>query len=148
MNDPVVYEYLESGGNYDIEQLYSYVNEQLSKDVLFWAIHEKTSNKHIGNIKIDPINISENSGEYGIMIGDRESWGKGYAKESTALVINHCFEVLKISTITLGVVCENQKAIKLYKDLGFEVYETKSNIGTYNGKLCDSYRMKLNDDGR
>ena len=54
LNDVEVNTYLESGGNYTIQLLSDFLKEQEQKDILFWAIHLKDSNKHIGNIKIDP----------------------------------------------------------------------------------------------
>lgn len=63
MNDSDVNKYLESGGDYTINKLKKFLIEQEEKDILFWAIHIKQSNKHIGNIKIDPIDESTVSGE-------------------------------------------------------------------------------------
>lgn len=143
LNDPEVYRYLESGGDYSIEKLRNFLEEQVNKEILFWAIHLRTTEKHIGNIKIDPIEKNQNSGEYGIMMGDRTEWGKGYAREASWTVINYCFEALNLSQITLGVVENNIKALSLYKSMGFEVTKTIKDKGVYNGKMCNSIRMKL-----
>lgn len=143
LNDPDVTMYMESGGNYNLEQLRNFLEEQERKDILFWAIHIKESNKHIGNIKIDPINISENSGEYGIMMGDKLEWGKGYAKEASINIINYCFKKIGFSKITLGVVEDNISAVELYIRLGFKIVSKNNNTGMYQGKLCNSIRMVL-----
>ena len=42
---------------------------------------------NIGNIKIDPINEIHKFGEYGILIGDKEYWGKGFAREASEEVL-------------------------------------------------------------
>jgi [ribosomal protein S5]-alanine N-acetyltransferase len=143
MNDLEVIRYLESGGNYTLEKLRSFLEEQERKDIFFWAIHLKENSRHIGNIKIDPINISENSGEYGIMMGDKSEWGKGYAKEASMRVIEYCFKNIGLSKITLGVVEDNISAVELYIRMGFKVVEKKNNTGVYQGKLCSSIRMVL-----
>jgi ribosomal-protein-alanine N-acetyltransferase len=143
INDPEVNMYLETRGNYTLDLLKSYIEEQYKKDIYFWAIHLKESNKHIGNIKIDPINLNTNSGEYGILVGDKTNWGKGYAKEASLKIIEYCFNNLKLSKITLGVVDDNINAVKLYKKIGFKVNEVKKDIGVYNNKLCNSIRMSL-----
>src|SRR6056297_1205733 len=101
LNDPEVNKYLETRGGYTIEKLRSFLEEQEKKKILFWAIHKKQDTKHIGNIKIDPIDESKNSGEYGILIGDKEEWGKGFAKEASWAAINFCFNELKLEQITL-----------------------------------------------
>ena len=66
INDPEVNMYLETRGNYTLNLLNSYIEEQYENEIYFWAIHRKDTNAHIGNIKIDPINIETMSGEYGI----------------------------------------------------------------------------------
>ena len=143
LNDIEVNTYLESGGNYTIQLLADFLKEQEQKDILFWAIHLKDSNKHIGNIKIDPINNELNSGEYGVLMGDKTNWGKGFANEASNRIIKYCFEELKLAKITLGVIENNIKAVSLYKKIGFIITEQKEKTGVYNNKLSNSLRMSL-----
>lgn len=146
MNDIDIYKYLETGGNYTLKDLEDYLSQQEKNDILFWAIHIKESKKHIGNIKIDPLDYTNNSGEYGIMMGDKTEWGKGYAKEASLKVINFCFNELNLSQVTLGVIQNNINAIKLYEKIGFVVEKIIENFGKYQGKVCSSIRMvKTND---
>ncbi len=79
LNDREVNKYLESGGNYEFDSLKTYILNHQNNKTLFWAISIKSSKQHIGNIKIDPVDIKNNSAELGIMIGDKNEWGKGYA---------------------------------------------------------------------
>ncbi len=143
INDADINMYLETKGNYTLDLLKSYVDEQYKNEIYFWAIHLKDSKKHIGNIKIDPIHVETNSGEYGILMGDKENWGKGYAKEASFAIINYCFEELKLSKITLGVIEDNINAVALYKKMGFTIDEVKTNVGTYNNKMSNALRMSF-----
>ncbi len=120
LNDTNVNKYLESGGDYSIEKLNDYLSEIEKNDIYFWAITLKHNNKHIGNIKIDPINEKHNTAEYGIMIGDTTEWGKGYAKEATIRVLEECFNKIGLRKITLGYIESNTTAQKLYDKLGFK----------------------------
>ena len=72
---------MDSGGDYNINKLEKYLTEVENNPKYFWAIVLKDNKKHIGNIKIDPINFKHFFGEYGIMIGDTNSWRKRYAEE-------------------------------------------------------------------
>lgn len=146
LNNPKVNKYLESGGDYTIEALRQFLEEQERKQILFWAILLKKSNKHIGNIKIDPIDKAQNSGEYGILMGDVEEWGKGYAKEASLKIIDYCFKDLNLSKITLGVLDQNKAALKLYERIGFSTYNRTENYGIYGGQTCDSIRMVKQND--
>jgi [ribosomal protein S5]-alanine N-acetyltransferase len=143
LNDAEVYKFLETGGNYSIEQLREYLEEVEKKDILFWGIHLKESDSHIGNIKIDPVNKRHGLGEYGIMMGRKSEWGKGFAMEATSRVIDYCFQESEIRKITLGVVADNHAALRLYKKLGFITEGIYKDHGLYNGKYCDIVRMAL-----
>ena len=133
MNDEEVYKYLETGGSYSKSDLETYPKAAEENDQLhFWAIRIKANQKHIGNIKIDPINFRHGYGEYGILMGDRDEWGKGYAQEASEVVIEYCFNSLKIRKVTLGVVADNIGAVKLYHKLGFVQEGLYKYQGLYN----------------
>jgi len=143
LNDPEVFKYLETGGNLTVPLLQEFLEGVEKKNILFWAIILKEGNKHIGNIKIDPVNNRHGLGEYGILIGDKSEWGKGFAKEASLAVINFCFNDINLRKITLGVVKDNIGAYTLYKNLGFLEEGIYKNHGYYEGKYCDVVRMAL-----
>ena len=143
INDSEVNMYLETRGNYNLDLLKAYIEEQYNNETYFWAIHLKESNKHIGNIKIDPINLHTNSGEYGILMGDKTNWGKGYAKEASLRIIKYCFDEIKLDNITLGVVEDNINAVFLYKKIGFKIDTIIKGTKSYNNKISNSLRMSL-----
>lgn len=143
LNDEKVYRYLETGGNYTLAMLKDYLNDVVKQDIYFWGIHLKNNSLHIGNIKIDPINSKHGLAEYGIMMGRRSEWGKGYAKEATNKVIDFCFQELNIRKLTLGVVADNNTAVELYKKVGFITEGVYKQHKFYNGKYCDIIRMAL-----
>jgi len=121
MNDVKVNRHLESGEDYNLEKLTAYLKEVEDNPKYFWAINLKEIDQHLGNIKIDPIDLNHLWGEYGIMIGDRNVWGKGIAKEASKTVIDFCFNTLNLSQINLGVKKNNTRAISLYEKLGFKI---------------------------
>lgn len=140
--DPEVTRYLDSGGDYTMRVLENYVDAMSNRpEVLFWAIHLKSNRCHIGNIKIEGIHKIHKRGEYGILMGDRQVWGRGYAREASLRIMEYCFETLNLRKITLGVVEDNERALKLYQGLGFVVEGIYRNHGFYNGKWCNVVRM-------
>lgn len=142
MNDEEVNRYLESGGDYTIDQLSGFLNSVESRSILFWAIVTKSQKKHIGNIKIDPINWHNKVGEYGIMIGDKAEWKRGYANEASQRIIDFCFsKEVGLRKIMLGVAKENVKAMALYERLGFVIEGEYRAHAFFNNKWCDTYRM-------
>jgi ribosomal-protein-alanine N-acetyltransferase len=144
LNDEEVTRYLEIFEPYSEDQLRNYLQGVDKNDqLMFWAIHIKENNKHIGNIKIDPVNRYHGYGEYGIMMGDRTEWGKGYAAEASKAVIDYCFKKQKLRKINLGVVEDNEAAVNLYKKLGFETEGLYKKHGLYDGQYRNLLRMAI-----
>lgn len=143
LNDPEVYKYLETRGNYALHELREYLAKIIEENVLMWAIHVKESNTHIGNIKIDPINKVHGLGEYGILMGEKTEWGKGYAREASEAVLSYCFGELNLRKITLGVVRDNLGALKLYEKLGFVQEGLYKKHVVYDGSFYDIIRMAI-----
>ena len=143
MNDKEVNKYLSSGGDYDLEKLEKFLKEVENNKILFWAIITKDTKTHIGNIKIDPIDFNNGTCEYGIMMGNKKVWGKGYAKEVSRLVIDYCFTKLNLRKMTLGCIEDNKKAIKLYDSLNFIIEGRFKDHINHNGKFVNVIRMAL-----
>ena len=139
MNDPNVIKYLSSGGDYTLQKLSEFLEDVEENPKYFWAIILKESNRHIGNIKIDPINYKKQYGVYGIMIGDKNYWGMGIAREASLLVIDFCFNKLNLKNISLVFNKANVSALKLYEKIGFiqEVnsYENKNKKQEFDNNI-------------
>jgi len=143
MNDSDVNKFLSSGGGYSLDKLQIFLTEVEKKDILFWAICIKNESKHIGNIKIDPVEIKHGICEYGIMMGDKNEWGKGFAKEASKLVIEFCFKSLNLRKMNLGVIESNKRAVKLYEKLDFVSEGKLINHVSSNGEFVNVLRMAL-----
>lgn len=83
-----------------------------------YAICIKDTDEYIGNVQIT--NIKDHRGEFHIFLGNTNYWGKGIGKKATWLMIDFGFTKLGLEEIYLWVNKFNNKAIKIYKDLGFE----------------------------
>ena len=70
----------------------------------------------IGLSSIDRINMKA---EYGILIGETEYFGKGYAKEASFLILKYAFVELLLNKVYLRVFDNNERALGMYKSLGF-----------------------------
>ena len=74
---------------------------------------ELKNNKHIGNLKIGPININHKTSEISYFIGDKKEWGKGYATESVKLAIKYSFDNLNLYKCIAGVYESNFASSKV-----------------------------------
>jgi [ribosomal protein S5]-alanine N-acetyltransferase len=57
---------------------------------------------------------------FGITIGEKEEWGKGYGTEATRLILAHAFATLNLNRVWLHVYEYNQRGIRSYEKVGFQ----------------------------
>jgi RimJ/RimL family protein N-acetyltransferase len=89
-----------------------------SGDACLFGIYTKDRNM-IGTIKIGPIDFKNRSGEIGIMIGEQEAWGKGYASKSIGMLCEAFFTEGILSKVTAGVSERNIGSMKAFEKNGF-----------------------------
>lgn len=122
LNDPEVNRYLECRlNNNTLESAQRYVLDMReSPDNYQFAIINKENDKHIGNIKIGPINQIYNNAYIGYIIGDAEYWGHGIATEAIRLVLDFGFNKLNLHKISAGVIAPNFASSKALENNGFK----------------------------
>ena len=118
---------LSAKKNQSIACLKSFVSERENKDdILFLGIFTQL-NKHIGNLKYEPIDFENKSAILGILIGDKEWQGKGVANEVISATNVFLNEIYGIKYIDLVVNANNEPAVSLYKKMNFSIYEENDN---------------------
>ena len=75
--------------------------------------------KLIGTYAFDDIDWRIRSAEFGIMIGDKTYWNRGYGTEAVRLLCQHGFNTLNLNRIFLHVFENNPRAIRAYEKAGF-----------------------------
>ncbi|MGE5473211.1 MAG: GNAT family N-acetyltransferase [Ignavibacteriales bacterium] len=121
LEDKEVNKYLETRWTKQtIKSIISFVSEMLeSEDNYLFAILEKSTNKHIGNIKIGPINHNHLLADVSYFIGDRNAWGKGYATEAIRLITAFGFKRLNLHRIQAGLYEDNIGSGKCLEKAGY-----------------------------
>ena len=71
----------------------------------------------MGNIYLT--DIDEESAEYQIFIGEKDYWGRGVAVEASRQILKYAFEKKGLKYVYLHVREDNERALQLYKKLGF-----------------------------
>lgn len=145
MNDRRVNRFLESRfKKWSIRDLKSYIKMiDKSGDNLFLAIILKNGDKHIGNIKIGLINRIHRNAEIGIIIGEQDCWGNGYATEAIKLVAGYCFDSLKLHRLTAGAYKNNLGSIKAFGKAGFSIEGLKKKHFKFNGSYVDGVALGI-----
>jgi ribosomal-protein-alanine N-acetyltransferase len=149
MNDPEVLKYTESRFQpHSKKQLRAYVakiNE--NQDFIFRAITLRGSGRHIGNIKLGPIDWNHRFGDVGIIIGAKDCWGQSYAGESIRLLSEFAFTSLKLHKLTAGCYGVNTTAVKAFEKAGFLQEGVRRSQYLYEGRYVDLVCLGLINPG-
>lgn len=121
LNDPEVNKYLETRFSpQTMDSIKAYVEKMSQKaDEIFLAICDKATDKHIGNIKLGPINPHHKYADISLVIGDKDFWGKGLATEAIKLISDHAFTKLGLHKVSAGCYSDNIGSAKAFKKVGF-----------------------------
>jgi RimJ/RimL family protein N-acetyltransferase len=124
LNDPEIC-YLTDTRNFTKEeQLAWYQSLKNRKDYLVWGIS-------INKIKIGVVglkHITETSAEFFMYIGVKEYWGKGFGKQIMSFAQQYAHDILHLKELTLKVLHDNIRAIRLYENFGFLPEEKESDF--------------------
>ena len=108
-----------------------------------FALLEKSTGRLIGNCTLMNIDRIHRSAEYGILIGEKDCWGKGYGHEATALVAQYGFATMNLHSIYLKLFSYMQQAQKMFERVGYRVVGTRRESLYFNGKYYDEIIMDL-----
>ena len=106
-------------------------------------LKEGESWRLIGNIGFFNLEWTNRCAEFGIFIGDKTLWNRGYGTEAVELILKHGFETLNLNRIYLRVYSTNPRAIRSYEKAGFVPEGTLREAVYRHGKYADVYIMSV-----
>lgn len=123
LNDPEIAHYLESRfARHDLASTRAFVAAQhANPDVLFLGIRSEALGRHVGNIKLGPVDRRHLTGDIGIMIGAREAWGQGIATRSIRLLCRIARDELGLRKLTAGCYAGNVGSERAFERAGFAI---------------------------
>ncbi len=107
----------------------SYSEEQLTGLLEDWhdqpayvvyVITEKETGDIIGLANLDGINLINGNSEMGIAITRTDKQGQGFAKEALSILINYCFDEMRLHRVYARIIEANEGSVALFKRLGFK----------------------------
>ncbi len=82
-------------------------------------MYELATQRPIGTAGEFDVDHRRRTAKFGIAIGERDCWGKGYGTEATRLVLDYGFVALGLHNVWLWTVGPNERAIRAYARAGF-----------------------------
>lgn len=118
-----VIDYIESGAAAKLHYMY--------------GIFDRKSGRHIGNLKVGPIQWNHLVSDLVCVIGAREFWGKGLAKEAIRLGNRVAFDTHGMRKVSGGIASGNIGSIKAYTGADWVIEATMRGHHLINGEAQD-----------
>lgn len=81
--------------------------------------------------------------ELSLLIGDPRDWGRGYAADALATLIDTCFAHWQVFRLWLRVEPGNERAVRLYERCGFTREAVLRDASYHDGRYSDLWLYSL-----
>ncbi len=106
-------------------------------------IIEKLDGSYLGNLGLHDIDRRVGKAVVGIVIGEKDEWGKGYGTEALRTILQFSFDTLNLQKVDLTVLADNERAQRAYEKCGFEVVGRLPRHEYRDGKYVDVLVMSV-----
>lgn len=136
-----------------LEALYHPINLQIEVDFIdrmyksehnvVLGIAVRGTDALIGVTGLHQIDYKNRRTVFGIFIGEKNEWGKGYGTEATALITGYAFETLNLHRVSLRVYEDNERGIRAYEKVGFKKEGVLRQDIYREGRYWDTFMMGI-----
>lgn len=116
--------------------------DQLSREHNYCIVDMETDTL-LGICGFIDLNHINQTSEVGIIIGNKDYWGKGYGGEALSLLVKYGFDVLNLHNIMLQVVSYNERAVRCYQRIGFSTFGVRKGAVLREGQRHDRIYMEI-----
>ena len=106
-------------------------------DEFLFGIFLRARERHIGNIKVGPINAHHRIADVSLFIGEHDCWGQGYGTEAIAAVSRHAFDALGVRKLCAGMYAPNVASTRAFLRVGYREECRRPAHYLLEGAPCD-----------
>ncbi len=126
-----------------LESAQAFYESRTRKDDNLAPFAIEADGKYIGYCGLSGLQDRHGRLELGIMIGDRDYWGRGYGREVIRLLLDYAFRYLGARRITLTTHEKNERAIRCYLACGFVEEGRPRKAAWIEGEYIDLVEMSI-----
>lgn len=151
LNDPEIHKWMLTG-----QRFVSAADEAawLERSASEWAegtgyrfeIHALDDGRLLGAASLEHVDAYHKHGEVGLFIAPPSEWGKGFGRDTILVLLRFGFEELGLHTLRICAFPPNEKAIALYRDIGFVETGRDREAWLISGAMRDLVRMDMLED--
>ena len=97
----------------------------------------------IGTVGLHEVDLEAGSAAFGISIGEKAEWDKGYGTDALNAIADFGFGALRLERLWLDVYAQNLRARRSYEKAGFSAEGTMRHALFKGGEFSDVIRMSL-----
>lgn len=105
-----------------------------------WLIEEQ---RLIGTTGLHNVSLLDGTGTFGIFIGDKNEWNKGYGTETLMQILHFAFIRRNLRKVSLVVFSHNPRGKRCYEKCGFKVVGVQKRHDFRNGAYRDRIIMEI-----
>jgi len=106
-----------------------------------FAIYERATWRPIGTTMLMDIDLDNRRAEFGLVIGETDSRGKGYGTETTRLMLDYAFTARGLGNVLLTVNAYNLAGLRAYEKAGFRAFGRRRACRYMGGQMWDLVYM-------
>ena len=91
--------------------------------------------------RIGSINHQHGTAIWGILIGEKDCWNKGYGTETARLMLDYAFTALSLTNVLLTVYSYNTRGIRAYLRAGYKEIGRRRGARRFAGGVYDEVYM-------
>jgi RimJ/RimL family protein N-acetyltransferase len=112
-------------------------------DLIVLGIALRSDDRLIGDVALHRIQSRDRQAGFGILIGEKAEWSKGYGTEATRLIVRYAFDALNLNRVWLHVLENNQRGQRAYEKVGFKVEGVLRQSAFREGRYLDTITMGI-----
>lgn len=144
MNDPEVTRFLECRWRrFTSEMLWDFVRgaNESPRDYLL-GIFSEEGKRHIGNIKIGSVDWVHRFGDLGLLIGEKDCWGRGVATQAIEQACAYARDELGLRKLVAGIYQGNEGSLRAFLKAGFRQVGVLEKHRLDRGVWVDEYHVE------
>jgi RimJ/RimL family protein N-acetyltransferase len=128
---------------YSLEKTRGILDDVIKDQSKIFSIVDLETDQVIGRCLLSKIDQVNRNAMLGIVIGEKDYWGKGYGQEATSLLLDFGFNLLNLNNIMLGTFSFNERALACYRKVGFKEIGRQREARIVGDRMFDVILMDI-----
>lgn len=142
-NDPEVFRWMDYEKPFTLDDIHRSEERAAAEGIPFII---EAAGRPIGRIGLNNFRHRDGLASLYVFVGERDGWGKGYGADAIQTLLRHGFDELGLRKIELWTLADNERAIRMYKGVGFVEDARVPERSFKEGRYVDHLIMSIDRD--